>query len=105
MGFGKKSGREIIITFGMALCIYTITSLFHPFSALMITLYRAREQDGSRGKEDEDEDDSSPTECIQDQEEETLLATDQNQAPPANRILQHHHPRKYMFTHNLLQLR
>eukprot|EP00731_Ephydatia_muelleri_P026909 Em0018g1009a len=26
----------------------------------------------------------SPTECIQDQEEETLLATDQNQAPPAN---------------------
>ena len=45
---------------------------------------RAREQDGRGGKEDEDEDDSSPTECIQDQEEETLLATDQNQAPPAN---------------------
>ncbi|KAL5503444.1 hypothetical protein EMCRGX_G010396 [Ephydatia muelleri] len=72
---------------------------------------RAREQDGRGGKEDEDEDDYSPTECIQDQEEETLLATDQNQAPPANtqrRILhqpQHLHPRKYMFTHNLLQLR
>eukprot|EP00731_Ephydatia_muelleri_P003665 Em0001g3665a len=45
---------------------------------------RAREQDGRGGKEDEDEDDYSPTECIQDQEEETLLATDQNQAPPAN---------------------
>ncbi|KAL5509176.1 hypothetical protein EMCRGX_G004493 [Ephydatia muelleri] len=45
---------------------------------------RAHEQDGRGGKEDEDEDDYSPTECIQDQEDETLLATDQNQAPPAN---------------------
>ncbi|KAL5473647.1 hypothetical protein EMCRGX_G028155 [Ephydatia muelleri] len=45
---------------------------------------RAREQDGRGGKEDGDEDDYSPTECIQDQEEDTLLATDQNQAPPAN---------------------
>ena len=45
---------------------------------------RACEQDGRGGKEDEDKDDSSPIECIQDQEEETLLATDQNQAPPAN---------------------
>ena len=48
---------------------------------------RALEQDGRGGKEDEGEDNSSPTQSIQDQEEETLLATyqfQQNQAPPTN---------------------